>query len=59
MRRLLMRYIKAGNIDKQRHCTAAMYYMRSTLIQIVGVHCLQLHTRKCLLCEAQQHQQNI
>ena len=51
MRRLLMRYIKASNIDKQRHCTAAMYYMRSTLIQIVGIHCLQLYTRKGLLCE--------
>ena len=49
MRRLLMRYIKAGNIDKQRHCTAAMHYMRGTLIQIVGIHCLQLHACKGLL----------
>ena len=49
MRRLLMWYIKAGNIDKQRHCTTAMHYMRSTLIQIVGIHCLQLHACKGLL----------
>ena len=59
MRRLLMRYIKAGNIDKQRHCAAAMHYMCGTLIQIVGIHCLQLHACKGLLRETQQNQQYI
>ena len=59
MRRLLMRYIKAGNIDKQRHCAAAMHYMCGTLIQIVGIHCLQLYACKDLLREAQQRQQDI
>ena len=43
------------NLDK----SAAMHYMCGTLIQIVGIHCLQLYACKDLLREAQQRQQDI